>query len=110
MLAIFLALVMHGLEIFLDTERPVAFEYFRAMVARGGLVAERGMAGGQERMVQMVGSRDAGERGDRLGIAARHEERAAEMVPEPLRVIRVEPHRLLDPGDAFLGAPEPGQH
>src|SRR5262249_46530753 len=35
---------------------------------------------------------------------------AAEMVPEPLGMIRVEPHRLLDPRNAFFRAPEPGQH
>ena len=34
---------------------------------------------------------------------------AAEVAPEALRMIRVEPHRLADPLDPLLGPPEPGQ-
>src|SRR5262249_49902330 len=110
MLEILRALVVLRLEIILDAERGIALEHLGYVLARRRLVAELGMAGGEEGVMQMVGRRDAGKGRDRLGIMARHEMRAAEMVPEPLRMIRVEAHRLLDPRNAFFRAPEPGQH
>ncbi len=61
-------------------------------------------------MVELVGRRDALEGVDRLGIAARDEPGAAEVVPEARRMEGIELHRLLDPGHALLGLPDPGEN
>ena len=61
-------------------------------------------------MVRVVGRRDAAEGLHRIGIELRRILRAAEMAPEPLRMVGIEPHRLADPLDPFLRPPEPGQH
>ena len=70
MLEILQAPVVHGFQIVLDAERRLAFEHLRGVAARAGLVSKLGVAGREKRVVQMVGSGDAGECGDRVGIAA----------------------------------------
>ena len=73
------------------------------------LVAELGMTGGEERMMELVGRRDAFERRDGVAIAVRNKIGSPEMVPKPLGMIGIEAHGLLDPLDALLGLSEPGQ-
>ena len=57
-----------------------------------------------------VGRADAAQRLDRLVVAPGGEAGAREVVPEALRVIGIEAHRLPDPVDALFRLPEPGEH
>ncbi len=59
--------------------------------------------------MRRLGLGDVVERLDGLGIAPGHEIGAAQMVPEALRMIGVEPHSFADPLDAFLRPAQPSQ-
>ena len=108
-LAVFRPLVVQGVHVALDAEPGLALEHCRDVPARRGIIAAPGVARGQEGVVQMVGRGDAGKRSDRLAVPPRDEIGPAEVIPEPLRVVRIEPHRLLDPRGALLGLSEPSQ-
>src|SRR5262249_53578778 len=72
-------------------------------------IAELGMTGSDRRMMELIGRRNAPERGNCVAIAARNEISPAEVVPKPLGVVGVEAHGLLDPSDPFLRLSEPRQ-
>ena len=109
MRAVFRALVVQSFQVGLDGEVRRAFEHLGRMSPCGRLVADLGLTGGDECMVELVGRRDTPERRNRVFITARNEIGPAEMVPEPLGMIGIEAHCLLDPFDAFLGPSEPRQ-
>ena len=46
---------------------------------------------------------------DGIGVMPAGVKCAAQMAPEPRRMMRVELHRLADPVGALVGLPEPGQ-
>ena len=58
----------------------------------------------------MVGRGELAEGGDRIRISAGGVLRPAEMTPEALRVIGIEPHRPANPFDPFFRPSEPGEH
>src|SRR2546429_828348 len=76
---------------------------------RSGFVAHLRQSGSKESVVRMVGPRDAAERLDRLGVAPSNKIAAAEMVPKPLGMMRIEAHRPFDPVDALFWPTYPGQ-
>ena len=84
-------------------------QHLARMRAGGGRVAHLRRGRRHEGVVRVVRLGDAAEGLQRIGIVPRRELRAPEMVPEALGMIRVEPHRLADPFDAFLRPSEPGQ-
>ena len=57
-----------------------------------------------------VGRGDAAQRLDRLVVAPGGEAGPRQVVPEALRVIGIEAHRLPDPLDALFRLPQPGEH
>ena len=80
-----------------------------ALLGRRGGVAPLGMAGRQRGAVHRIGRADAAQCLDRVVVAAGGEAGARQVVPEPLRVIGIEAHRLPDPVDAFDRLAEPGE-
>src|SRR4051794_20569874 len=96
-LLIFGTVIVHGTEMRLDAEIGGLLQDL-ARFPSGTVGIPRGGAGRRkEGVVHGVGGRDAAEGVDRLGIAPPNEISAAEVAPEALRVIGVEPHRLPDP-------------
>ena len=57
----------------------------------------------------LIGLADVAERLARFRILAGDEIGPPQMVPEALGMMRIEPHRLPDPLDAFLRPADPGQ-
>src|SRR5437762_8525750 len=109
MLDIFRPLVMKRSQERLDRKIRLAFENFRGLLVRRRLIAQLRVTRREVGMMAMVRRRDVPESRNRLGITPRHEKGAAEMIPEPFGVTRVEPHRLLDPWNALFRPSQPCQ-
>src|SRR3954451_8284091 len=97
-----LVTVMQRREIALDREPRLAAQHLLGVRLCPGGIADGGERRRAESAVAMVGLGDAAEGLDGLGVAAGDEERAAEVVPEPLGMVRVEAHGLPDPLDTVL--------
>ena len=79
------------------------------MGAGGGAVAQLRRRRGEKGMMGVIRRRELAEGCDRVGIETRGVLRPAEMTPEALGMIGVEPHRAADPLDPFLRPAEPCQ-
>ncbi len=88
-----------------DLERGVERPHLLHMRAGRDRVAEPAVAGGDEGVLGLVHAGEMHEGFYRLAILAGGEMGLAEVAPETLRVVRVEPHRLADPFHPSSGRP-----
>src|SRR5215467_2785489 len=102
-------LVMLGCKMAYHREGGLPLEHFVSSRLGSSFVAQRRVASGKSRKMCTICLVDALECLDRLVVTLRREIRAPQMTPEALRMIRVESHRLLDPFNSFLRAPQPRQ-
>src|ERR1700733_13922107 len=106
---VFGPLVMESFQKSIHGKTGLAFQDFRCVLPRAVFVSELCATGGEEGIMQLGWRRDAPKGRNRFGIAPCHEERAAEMIPEPLRMAGIEAHGLFDPSDSLFRLSDPGQ-
>ncbi len=108
-LAVALVLVVQRIEITLDGERRLQLQHLLGVLVGQRLLIAVRIAGGEKSVMGVIWCADMLERFDGVAVLPGHEVRAAQVIPEPLRKMRVELHRFPDPLDAFLRAAEPGK-
>src|SRR5688572_7908206 len=107
MFGIVRALVVERGEIAIDGKSRIGGKHLLAVQLCRCRITGHGRGRCQEGMMELVGLADTPERLDRFRIFAGYEVSAPQMIPEALGMVRVEPHRLSDPFDAFLGPAYP---